>query len=77
MTGNQSDPPVTLFNQMADGAVNSLNIVCQNSIGSLPWAIPYGEQEIRVMRRQAAEILNWYDHFRTVIPNWYHKEEKS
>lgn len=49
--------------------------VCQNSIGSLPWAIPYGEQEIRVMRRQAAEILNWYDHFRTVIPNWYHKEE--
>ena len=49
--------------------------ICSNALGSLPWAIPYGEKEIRVMREQAAEILDWYDHFRTVIPNWYHKEE--
>lgn len=47
--------------------------VSNNCIGSLPWAIPYGEKEIRVMRRQAAEILRWYDHFRTVIPSWYQK----
>jgi aminoglycoside phosphotransferase (APT) family kinase protein len=47
--------------------------VSNNCIGSLPWAIPYGEREINVMRRQAAEILRWYDHFRTVIPSWYRK----
>ena len=45
--------------------------VCNNCIGSLPWAIPFGEKEIQVMRRQCADILNWYDHFNTVIPSWY------
>ena len=47
--------------------------VANNCIGSLPWAIPFGEGEIQVMRRQAADILAWYDHFRTVVPGWYHQ----
>ena len=47
--------------------------ICSNTLGSLPWAIPYGEQEIQVMQNQAAEILQWYDHFSTVIPRWYRK----
>ena len=47
--------------------------ICSNALGSLPWAISYGEREIRVMQEQAAEILSWYDYFRTVIPNWYQK----
>ena len=51
--------------------------ICSNALGSLPWAIPYGEKEVRVMREQAAQILGWYDHFCSIIPNWYHKEEKS
>ena len=48
--------------------------VCNNCIGSLPWAIPFGDEEIQVMRRQCADILNWYDHFATVIPSWYRQE---
>lgn len=47
--------------------------ISSNSLSSLPWAIPFGEGEIQVMRRQAADILAWYDHFRTVVPSWYHK----
>jgi len=47
--------------------------ISSNTLGSLPWAIPYGDQEIRVMQAQAAEILLWYDNFRTVIPSWYHR----
>lgn len=47
--------------------------VANNCIGSLPWAIPFGDGEIQVMRRQAADILSWYDHFRTVVPSWYHQ----
>lgn len=47
--------------------------ICNNSLGSLPWAIPFGEEEVGVMRRQAADILRWYDNFTTVIPSWYHK----
>lgn len=49
--------------------------ICSNSLGSLPWAIPFGEQEIQVMRNQAAEVLQWYDHFRSVIPGWYHSPQ--
>lgn len=47
--------------------------ICSNALGSLSWAIPFGEGEIQVMRNQAAEILQWYDNFRTVIPSWYQK----
>lgn len=47
--------------------------ISSNALSSLPWAIPFGEGEIQVMRRQAADILSWYDHFRTVVPSWYHK----
>lgn len=46
--------------------------ICSNIIGSLPWAVPYGEKEIEVMRKQAAEILHWYSGMKKVIPCWYH-----
>lgn len=49
--------------------------ICSNTLGSLPWAISYGEREIITMRNQAAEILQWYDGFHRIIPSWYHKEE--
>lgn len=45
--------------------------VVQNSLGSLPWAIPFGEKEIRTMRAQAADILAWYDGMRRIVPLWY------
>ena len=47
--------------------------ICSNTLSSLPWAIPFGEQEISVMRRQAAEVLTWYQNMETVIPSWYEK----
>lgn len=45
--------------------------ICSNTLGSLPWAIPFGEEEIQVMRKQAAQVLDWYDGMRTVVPSWY------
>ena len=45
--------------------------ICNNTLGSLPWAIPFGEREIGVMREQERQVLKWYDHFRCVIPTWY------
>ncbi len=47
--------------------------IANNTLSSLPWAIPFGEKEIAVMREQAAEILQWYHNFTTVIPTWYTK----
>ena len=42
-----------------------------NTLASVPWAIPFGEKEVRTMLRQAKDVLRWYDGFRTVIPHWY------
>ena len=49
---------------------------CSNALGSLPWAVSYGEREIRVMLAQGAQILRWYDNMRTTLPAWY-KEGKA
>ncbi len=45
--------------------------ICSNTLSSLPWAIPFGEGEIEVMRNQAADILRWYDHLQNTVPAWY------
>lgn len=45
--------------------------ISSNALGSLPWAIPFGEEEVRVMLRQGGEILSWYDGMNRVIPAWY------
>jgi len=45
--------------------------ICSNTLSSLPWAIPFGDGEIATMRKQAKEILDWYDSMNTVVPGWY------
>ena len=45
-----------------------------NVLGSLPWAIPFGEKEVSVMRSQAVQVLQWYDNMKNVVPTWYHGE---
>ena len=47
--------------------------ICSNTLSSLPWAIPFGEEEINTMRKQSAEVLQWYDNMQNTIPRWYHK----
>ena len=48
--------------------------ISSNALGSIPWAIPYGDEEVQVMRQQAAEVLQWYDGMRNVVPTWYGKD---
>lgn len=47
--------------------------ICTNTLGSLPWAIPFGEDEVATMRGQAGEVLAWYDGMRTTVPAWYQR----
>ena len=49
--------------------------ISSNTLSSLPWAIPFGEKQIQVMCHQAQQVLQWYDHMRRVVPNWYQKLE--
>ncbi len=48
--------------------------IASNTLSSLPWAIPFGESEVKKFQDQAKEVLAWYDIMRNPIPTWYHKE---
>lgn len=45
--------------------------IASNTLSSLYWAIPFGEEEINTMRNQAREILLWYDDMKKFVPSWY------
>ena len=45
--------------------------IASNTLGSLPWAIPFGQGEIDVMTKQAAQVLRWYDGMKNPVPSWY------
>lgn len=45
--------------------------ISSNALSSLPWAIPFGQNEIDVMKKQADNILSWYDNMNQVVPAWY------
>lgn len=44
--------------------------ISSNTLGSLPWAIPFGQSQITVMRNQAAQVLGWYNNMQTTVPSW-------
>ena len=48
--------------------------ISSNTLSSLPWAISFGEGEIQVMRKQAEQVLEWYDGMKNVVPTWYRKD---
>ena len=45
--------------------------IASNTLSSLPWAIPFGEKEIGVMQKQAAQVLQWYANMTDPVPTWY------
>jgi aminoglycoside phosphotransferase (APT) family kinase protein len=45
--------------------------MANNQLSSISWAIPFGEEEINTMLKQAENIMKWYDNFKTYMPNWY------
>lgn len=47
--------------------------VCTNILSSLPWAIPFGQEQIDIMIEQAAEVLGWYEDMKNPVPGWYVK----
>ncbi len=45
--------------------------ISSNTLSSIPWAIPFGEEEVRTFLDQAKDILEWYEGMTKVIPSWY------
>jgi len=44
-----------------------------NTLSSVAWAIPYGEEEVKRFVSQAREVLEWYGGMRRAVPLWYEK----
>lgn len=44
-----------------------------NTLSSIYWAIPFGQDEVDTMLDQGREVLSWYDNMRSPIPTWYIK----
>ena len=47
--------------------------ISSNTLSSVYWAIPFGQDEVDTMLNQAKEVLSWYDNMRNPIPTWYFK----
>ena len=47
-----------------------INVFSSNTLSSIPWAIPFGQEEIEVMINQSKDVLRWYDNMNTYIPSW-------
>jgi aminoglycoside phosphotransferase (APT) family kinase protein len=47
--------------------------IFSNTLSSLPWAIPFGSDEVNTMINQANDILEWYNNLNEDIPSWYFK----
>lgn len=47
--------------------------ISSNTLSSVYWAIPFGQDEVNTMLNQAKEVLSWYDNMRNPVPTWYIK----
>ncbi len=45
--------------------------ISSNTLSSVYWAIPFGEDEVNTMLNQAKEVLCWYDNMKNPVPTWY------
>lgn len=45
--------------------------ISSNMLSSIPWAIPFGDEEVQTMLSQAKDVLKWYDYMKNPIPIWY------
>lgn len=58
------NPPLEFFKLLA------FYIAC-NTLSSIYWAIPFGQDEIDTMMKQAKDVLDWYDNMQNPVPKWY------
>jgi len=50
--------------------------ISSNTLSSVPWAIPFGEEQIKIMLDQAKEVLGWYDNMKKIVPTWYSRNRE-
>ena len=46
-------------------------------VGSIPWAVNYGNQQLPIMFERAKLVLDWFDNFERVIPKFYKRVDSN
>ena len=46
-------------------------------VGSIPWAVNYGNDQLITMLERAKLVLDWYDDFERIIPKFYKRAESK
>ena len=46
-------------------------------VGSIPWAVNYGNNQLTIMLERAKIVLDWFDNFERVIPKFYKKSKSK
>ena len=57
-------PPMEFFRLLA-------LYISSNTLSSIYWSIPFGEEEITTMKNQASDVLSWFDNMNNPVPTWY------
>ncbi len=45
--------------------------IAGNTLSSVYWAIPFGQEEVDTMLAQAGDVLDWFDNMKNPVPKWY------
>lgn len=45
--------------------------IASNQLSSIPWAIQFGDDQINIMQREVAMVLDDYDGYTKIIPKWF------
>lgn len=61
------DPPLAFFKLLAF-------YLGSNMLSSLPWAIPFGAEEVTNMLNQVKDVMSWYDRMPDPVPAWYRRD---
>lgn len=61
------EPPVEFFKLLAF-------YIGSNTLSSIYWAVPFGQEEVDTMMRQSQLVLSWFDHMRCPVPTWYFRQ---
>jgi serine/threonine-protein kinase len=49
--------------------------IANTQLGTVGWALPFGDDEIAFTQAQNASVLTWFDNYNTVVPAWYRPPE--
>lgn len=54
-------PPIEFFRLLAF-------YISSNTLSSIYWAIPFGENEVTTMKNQARDVFSWFDNMSNPVP---------